>query len=207
MSYQTFADRLIALGNNLHKHADKLSGTAPAKAVKSMNDNAEKLEKMIEFARGIESPEGLALGELLEKHAGVVDPKTVRSLATKLGIKLSSNAKASAGETRNAFVSACVAGGLAKNAAALVEAFVSTHRSPKPDTSTAEKLRAEVRRLGALSSEAIMMELESKKYTLAQVKALAENVGLVVGKNEKKPAILPNLVHHIRRSFENTRNS
>ena len=203
MTYQELAARLIALGQSLQEHASKLSGEAPAKLAKSLGTSAEKLEKLLQAAISQCSPEALQLREIIEANSSILDTKRLQSFAKKLGMKLPAGQKATATGIRQKFVELAVLAGVAQNAQTLVEALIRVHGAPKPDTSSEESLRAELRRLGAKPADEIEMELDTN-FTDDDTRALGKAAGLKVTAKSTKKALIPKIVHFAQRNYENT---
>ena len=203
MTYQELATRLISLGQSLQEHASQLSGEAAAKAAKSLGTSAEKLEKLLQSAISQCSPEALNLRELLDAHSSILDTKKLQAFAKKLGLKSPGGPKATPAGSRQKFVELAILAGVAEDAQTLIEAFIQVHRAPKPDTSSEESLRAELRRLGAKPAEEIEMELEVK-FTDDEARALGKAAGIKVTAKSTKKALIPKIVHFAQRNYENT---
>ena len=203
MTYQELATRLITLGQSLQEHASHLSGEAAAKAAKSLGTSAEKLEKLLQSAISQCSPEALRLREILDAHSSIFDTKKLQAFAKKLGLKSPGGPKATLTGSRQKFVELAVFGGVAENAQTLIEAFIQVHRAPKPDTSSEESLRAELRRLGAKRAEEIEMELEVK-FTDDEARALGKAAGIKVTAKSTTKALIPKIAHFAQRNYENT---
>ena len=203
MTYEDLATRLIALGQSLQEHSSKLSGEAAAKAAKSLGTSAEKLEKLLQSAINQCAPEALRLREILETNMAILDTKKLQAFAKKLGIKLPAGQKVTAAGIRQKFVEQAVLAGVAQNVQTLLEAFVQIHGTPKPNTSSEESLRSELRRLGAKPAAEIEMEIDLK-FTDAETRALGKAAGLKVTTKSTKKALIPKIIHFAQRNFENT---
>ena len=200
MTYQELATRLITLGQSLQEHASHLSGEAAAKAAKSLGTSAEKLEKLLQSVINQYAPEALQLREILETNTAIVDTKKLQAFAKKLGLI---GPKATAAVSKQKFVELAIQAGEAPSAQALIESFIRIHRAPKPDTSSEESLRAELRRLGAKPADEIEMELATK-FTDAEVRSLGKTAGLKVTSKSIIKTLIPQIVHLAQRNYENT---
>lgn len=203
MTYQELATRLINLGNLLQEHSTKLSGEPAAKLAKSLGTNAEKLDALLHAAISQCAPETLRLREAIESNAAILDTKTLQAFAKKLGIKSPGGPKATPANVRQKFVELAVLGCMLQNAQTLVDTFVRAHAGPKPDTSSEESLRAELRRLGAKAADEIEMELQAK-YSDAETRALGKAAGLTVTAKSTKKGLIPKIIHFAQRNYENT---
>jgi hypothetical protein len=203
MTYQELATRLLALGKSLQEHSSRLSGESTAKIAKTLGENTDKLDRIIQSAIHQSAPEAVRLREALESNERQFPVAQLQSLGKKLGLKIPGGQKVTPAGTRSKFVELAVAGGVSQKAADLVEAFVRVQKEGKPDTSTEEKLRAELRRLGAKSAEEIEFELEGK-FSDSQARDLAKAAGLKVTKSASKKSLIPKIIHYARRHYENT---
>ena len=203
MTYQDLATRLIELGQNLKKHSDQLSGESAAKLAKTLGDNAAKLQKLLDSAAALDTPDAKLLQQVLD---GAGSSLTVAQLVTagkKAGIKVPGGKTATPAKTRAKFLEAAVAADVAAKAAKLLETLAAASKAPKPETASEEAQRAELRRLGAKSAEEIEIELE-ERFTEAQVRDLARAAGLKVTKAAKKKGLITKLIPYARRNYENT---
>lgn len=203
MIYQELATRLVALGKSLQEHSSRLSGESTAKVAKALSENADKLEKIIQSEIHQNAPEAIRLREALERNERLFPVAQLQALGKKLGLKIPGGKKATTASTRSKFVEISVAGGVSQKAAELVESFIRVQNEAKPDTSTDEKLRAELRRLGAKSAEEIEFEIEVK-FTDIQTREIARVAGLKVTKSASKKSLTPKIIHYARRHYENT---
>lgn len=73
--------------------------------------------------------------------------------------------------------------------------------APRPDLSTPEKARAEIRRIGAMARNEIVKEL--KNYTDEDARSLAKEMGLKVKEKAGVRALTENIVHYAQRHYEN----
>lgn len=201
MSYQDLAQRLQAVGTQLERHATSLQGPEPAKIAKALEVQLAKLEKLLAVGASQDTPEMRRLGDLVTSWAGELGTGAWAGLAAQLGLKLPKTGPAAARGEK--LLEAVAKSGTAAAALAWFEHFATVKSRPAPDLSTAESLRAEIRRLGAGSEEQIGLELEAS-FSDAQVRALAGAAGLRVTPKSTRKKILPDLIHYVRRHYLNT---
>ncbi|PTX99719.1 hypothetical protein DB346_18035 [Verrucomicrobia bacterium LW23] len=203
MKYQDAATRVVKLGTLLQENYTLLSGDAPAKVLHALMAQVEKMEAILDTALKKSSPDGARLTALLEANADVLPPKALKDIAKKLEMALPGGAKATPVTSRIKFVEVAVARGVAAKAVEIVEIFVRTCKSPKPDTSSIERLRTTFRNLGAKSEDEIRLEIELN-YTDEQARMLARAVGIKHSPKATKKSLLPHIIHYSQRSYENT---
>lgn len=201
MSYLDLAQRLQTAGTQLERHAGALKGPEPAKIAKALLTQLAKLEKLLAEGASQDTPEMRRLADLVAEWAGEIGPSGWTDLARQLELKLPKTGPASARGEK--LVESVAKSGNASAAVAWFEHFAAVKRRPPADLSTAEKLRDEIRRLGAGSEEQIALELDAS-FTDAQVRALAEATGLRVTPKTTRKKILPDLIHYMRRHYLNT---
>jgi len=203
MTYQELSRLLSALSDELEKHHTKLSGEAPAKIAKTLASNSAKLQKMLTSAVAEGSSGMIRLRGLLDAQASKLTIASLQSLAKKAGIQLPGGAKATPASTRTKLLALALENGLLEEVDSLLEAYISILNEPTPDFSGEEKLRAELRSLGARSPTEIEMKIEAH-YSDSELHSLAKAAGLKVSPKTSRKALLLKVIHYARRNFQNT---
>ncbi len=203
MTYQELSTKLITLGQGLQSHPATLSGESAAKVVKTLGDAADKLATMLRAAIKQASPAACELRDLLSSESKVFDAPTLKVLAKKLAIKLPAGKSATLANQRERLVSLAADAEIADKALRLAKTLAEAHAAPPPSpTSHDDSLRA-LLRLGAKSEDEIELEL-SVGYSDDILRTLAAAAGLKVTTRTKRVDLIPKLIHHARRMFENT---
>ncbi len=203
MTYPELAQRLWSLAAALETHSSHLTGPAPAKAAAAVAKAAEKLNSFLTQSAQRNSGDNRRLADLLADHTDVLTNLRLIETAKRLHWKSPGAKTAIPAKVRAKFFDLAVAADAATAACERLESIIRLHATPKTDFADEAARRAELRRLGRLTPEALELELDIR-FPEAELRQLARAAGLTVGTKESRTKLTPRVVHYARRHAENT---
>jgi len=177
MSYHHLADMLEQLADNLRRAESLLSGTVTASVAKKLEASAKSMDKIVRKSLSLSDPATHALSLFFQNHADIFDTKTTVALGKNLFDKAFRPKKTeTASDTRSRLLEIAIEQGATEDLLQAAQKWMTQLALKHPDPSDEKALRAELCRLGSLSTLEQTMELDLRIPIPIQ-KALAQQAG------------------------------
>lgn len=206
MSYPALVDALEKTGRTLRTRSNDLEGTALASAAEKLLVALRRFDDVLAGAlRGFD-PDVKALRTYLEADdvRTALDPKTIKFLA-KRGTSRALTLKATdtPDDQRRRLLEAATKRGKAADVLVAIKGFLADRSRPAPRFDDREGVLAEVRRLGKLGKDDLVIEKERLLGNGKLLRAMADAVYIKTTSRTPLKTILTKLVHFAQRVQEN----